>query len=149
MGFFFGAIHIVFHSRIGETIDLAGLTRLTEKVIWQAVVNTKVEYEDWSVRKEYDGDKAYIRFFIELKEDIEDSKLESLLDQELKNVDVDYRDLDSYLELQPVRITKLSPGTFTRYYQVMVEEGADMAHLKPPHMNAREEVIERLLKLSQ
>jgi len=140
---------IVFHSRIGETIDLAGLTRLTEKVIWQAIANTKVEYEDWSVRKEYDGDQAYLRLFIELKEDIEPSKLETLVDQELKNVDVDYRDLDSYLEFQPVRVTKLSPGTFTRYYQAMVEEGADMAHLKPPHMNAREELIERLLKLSQ
>lgn len=139
---------IIFHTRIGETIDLAGLARLTEKVIWQAINNTKIRYEDWSARKEYDRDKTFIRLYLELKEEREEAEVANLIDEQLKAVDVDYRDIDSYLELQPVKVTLLSRGTFERYYQEKVNEGADMTHLKPPHMNAPEKAIKRLLELS-
>ncbi|GAJ07130.1 unnamed protein product, partial [marine sediment metagenome] len=32
--------------------------------------------------------------------------------------------------------------------QEKVKEGADLAHLKPPHMNAPKEALEQLLRLS-
>ena len=79
---------------------------------------------------------------------MEAEELERLIDEQLRIVDVDYRDLDSHLEIQPVRVTMLSRGTFERYYQEKVKEGADFAHLKPPHMNAPKAVIQRLLQLS-
>jgi hypothetical protein len=139
---------IVFHTRVGETIDLAGLARLTERVIWQAINNTGVKYEDWSACKEYEHDKTFLRLYIELKEERETAEVERLVDEQLKVVDVDYRDIDSYLGLQPVRVTVLPRGTFERYYQEKVKEGADLAHLKPPHINAPEPVIQRLLQLS-
>ena len=138
----------VFHTRVGETIDLAGLCRLTEKVIWQAINSTGIKYEDWSAGKEYDHDKTFIRIYLEPKEQVEVSELERRIDEQLKKVDIDYRDIGSYLELQPVRVTLVSKGTFERYYQEKVKEGADMTHLKPPHMNAPAPVIERLLQLS-
>jgi len=139
---------IVFHTKVGETIDLASLARLTERVVWQAVNNTKIKYEDWSARKEYDQNKAFLRLYIELKEEREAAEIEQLVHEQLKIVDLDYRDIDSWLELQPVRVTLLSPGTFERYYGEKVKEGADLAHLKPPHINAPEVVIQRLLQLS-
>jgi len=138
----------VFHTRIGETIDLAGLCRLTEKVIWQAINSTGIKYEDWSACKEYDHDKTSIRIYLEPKEPIEADELERKIDEQLKTVDIDYRDIGGYLDLQPVRVTLVSKGTFERYYQEKVKEGADMTHLKPPHMNAPAAVIERLLQLS-
>lgn len=139
---------IVFHARVGETIDLASLARLTEKVIWQAIANTGIRYEDWSARKDYDRDKTFLRLYLELKEEREAAEIERLVDEQLKMVDVDYRDIDSYLELQPVRVTVLSRGTFERYYQEKVKEGVDLAHLKPPHINAPDAIIQRLLQLS-
>jgi hypothetical protein len=139
---------IVFHTKVGETIDLASLARLTERVIWQAINNIGVKYEDWSARKEYEHDKTFLRLYIELKEEKETAEIEQLVHEQLKIVDLDYRDIDSWLELQPVRITVLSRGTFERYYQEKVNEGADLAHLKPPHINAPEVVIQRLLQLS-
>jgi hypothetical protein len=139
---------IVFHARVGESIDLAGLASLNERVIWQAIANTGIKYEDWSARKEYEQGKTFLRLYIELKEEREAAEVERLVDEQLKVVDVDYRDIDSYLELQAVRVTVLSRGTFERYYQEKVKEGADLAHLKPPHMNAPEAVIKRLLQLS-
>ncbi len=139
---------IVFHSRVGETIDLASLARLTERVIWQALANTGIKYEEWAACKDYEGDKAFLRLYIELKEEREAGEIAELMDGQLKVVDPDYRDLDSYLEFQPVKITLLSEGTFERYYEEKVKEGADLAHLKPPHMNASEAVIQQLLQLS-
>jgi hypothetical protein len=138
----------VFHTRIGETIDLAGLCRLTEKVIWQAINDTGIKYEDWSACKEYDHDKTFLRIYLEPKEQTEVIELERRIDEQLKKVDVDYQDISGYLELQPVRVKLLSKGTFERYYQEKVREGADMTHLKPPHMNAPNKVIERLLELN-
>jgi len=139
---------IVFHARVGEIIYLAGLATLTEKSIWQAIANTDIKYEDWSACKEYADNKTYLRLYLELKEEREVSEIERIVDEQLKEVDVDYRDIGSYLELQPVKITLLSRGTFDRYYQEKVKEGADLAHLKPPHMNAPKEALEQLLRLS-
>jgi len=138
----------VFHARVGETVDLAGLARLTERVIWQAIANTEVKFEDWSACKEYDQNKTHLRVYIELKEERETSELERLIDEHLREVDLDYRDVGKYLNMQPVKVSVLSPGTFDRYYQEKVSEGADMAHLKPPHINASDEEIERLLRLN-
>ena len=71
-----------------------------------------------------------------------------MIDQQLKIVDPDYRDIDSYLRLNPVRVTLLSPGTFQRYVEEKKKEGADLAHLKPTHINPTKEAIQRLLDFS-
>ncbi|MFC1924464.1 GH3 auxin-responsive promoter family protein [Chloroflexota bacterium] len=137
-----------FHNRVGETIDLAGLARLTERVIWQAIANSDIKYNEWSVCKEYDSGITYIRFYIELKESREVDEIERIIDEQLRIVDHDYRDINDYLNINPVKVTLLSPGTFDRYYQERVKEGADLAHLKPPHMTPPKKIIEDLIRLS-
>lgn len=140
---------IEFKSPIGALVNLAGLCELDEKTVWQAIANSGIKYEDWTARKEYDRNQAYLRLLIELKERREPDDVAQLIDQQLKTVDVDYQDIGDQLGLQPVRVTLLSPGTFQRYYEEKQKEGADLAHLKPAHMNASDTVIERLLILSQ
>jgi len=75
-------------------------------------------------------------------------ELERMINEQLRIADTNYQDIGNYLDLQPVRVTLVSKGTFERYYQEKVSEGVDMTHLKPPHMNAPVAVIERLLELS-
>ena len=140
---------IVFKTRVSDVIDLAGLTQLDEKTIWQAITNTGVRYEEWSAVKEYDQNQTYLHLYLELKEDREAKEMERLVDEQLKVLDVDYRDLDTWLKLQPVRVTLLSRGTFQRYYEVKRSDGTDLAHLKPPHMNTSDAVIQQLLQLSE
>ena len=139
---------MIFKARVGETINLGGLTDLDEGTIWRALVNTGVKFEDWSARKEYHKDQTCLRLYLELKEEREAGIIEQMVDQRLKEIDLDYRDVGAMLELQPVRVTLLSTGTFQRYYEEKHKEGADLANLKPPHMNASDATIERLLKLS-
>ncbi len=140
---------IIFQRRVGEVIDLAGLAQLDEKTIWQAIANTGIKYADWSACKEYDQKQTFLRIYLELKEGKEVSELERMIDEQLKIVDTDYRDIDAYLKLQPVKVTLLSRGTFQRYMEDKMKEGADLAHMKPNHINAPELVIKRLLQLSE
>jgi len=141
--------HIEFRHRVGETINLAGLTDLDEKTIWQAIANLGIRYADWSACKEYGDGETFLRIYLELKEQRPAEDIEKSIDEQLKAVDTDYKDVDAYLGLQPVRVTLLSPGTFDRYTEEKRKEGADLAHLKPTHMNPPESVIQRLLQLSE
>lgn len=141
--------HMQFQRRVGETIDLAALARLDERTIWQALANTGLRIVDWSACKEYDGEQAFIRLLLELLGNETAEEVAARVDEQLKAVDVDYRDLESYLGLQPVRVTLLSQGTFLRYTDRQRKAGADLAHLKPPHVNASEDTLSSLRELSQ
>jgi len=141
--------HIIFQRRIGETINLAGLAELDEKTIWQAIANTGVKYTDWAACKEYDQNQSFLHLYLELKEEKEATEVATMVDEQLKIVDTDYKDIDIYLKIKPVRVTFLSAGTFLRYMEEKRKEGAELMHLKPSHMNPPEAVIERLLQLSE
>jgi hypothetical protein len=52
------------------------------------------------------------------------------------------------LGYHPLRATLLSPGTFERYQANRQAAGVELAHLKPPHVVTRDEVIDRLLQMS-
>jgi hypothetical protein len=140
---------IVFQRRVGETINLASMANLDEKTIWQAIANTNIKYTDWTACKEYDRNQSFLRLYLELNEDKEAAEVAAMIDKQLRLVDLDYRDIDSYLGLQPVKVTLLPPGTFERYKDEKSEEGSDLAHLKPAHINPPQADIQRLLKLSE
>ncbi len=139
----------VIQRKVGETIDLAGLASLDEKTLWQAISQTGVKYADWTACKEYDGNKSFVRVLIELKEERNASDLEAAIHSALLSVDVDYRDIREYLSLQPIRVTKLLPGTFARYMEERRAEGADLAMLKPAHVNPSPRILEQLRKASK
>jgi len=140
---------MVFDSRADDLIDIAGFPRLDEKTIWQAIANTGIKYGDWSARKEYEQNKPIVHLYIELKQEIETMDLEKLIHQELVNIHPDYRDLESMLGIRPLRVTLIPAGSFQRYYEKKKASGADLAHLKPPHMNASDAVIQALLSQAQ
>ena len=140
--------HMQFQRRVGETIDLAALARLDERTIWEALASTAIRYTDWAAVKEYDGDQAFLRLYIELKEAVSADYVAARVDEHLKRIDVDYRDIESYLGLQPVRVTVLPSGTFDMYAERQRKAGADPAHLKPPHVNASDNALQALLDVA-
>jgi hypothetical protein len=144
--------HIVFQHRAGETINLGGLADLDERTVWQAIANTEIKYTDWVACKEYERNQSFLHLYLELKEEeseAEADKIATMIDEQLKIVDTDYRDIETYLKLKPVKVTFLSTGTFECYMEEKVKGGADLAHLKPTHINPSEAVIQRLLQLSK
>ena len=67
----------------------------------------------------------------------------------LKALNPFYADLESMLEIQPLKVTVLPPGTMRAYLLEKQAAGADLAHLKPTHMNPPAETISALLRLGQ
>jgi hypothetical protein len=140
---------MVFQARVADIIDIAGFTILDEKTVWQAIANTGIRYEDWTARKEYEHNEPILHLYIELRESARANDVKDLVNEALKAIDQGYKDLDSMLEVQPLRVTCLSKGTFQRYFEEKKRGGVDLAQLKPAHMNTSDAVIRDLLRLSE
>jgi hypothetical protein len=138
---------MAFHSRVDDIIDIAGFTRLTEKVIWQAIENTRIPYEDWTVRKELQ-DKPILHLYLELKEDgrVTSEELAIAVHGELAKLDPPYADLEAFVGLRPLEVTLLPQNAFRSYMLQQQAAGADLAHLKPPHINPSDSMLECLIK---
>jgi hypothetical protein len=136
---------MIFESRADDLIDIAGFTRLDEKTIWQAIANVGVKFEEWTARKEYEEDKPVLKLYIELKEDMEIEHLEHSVHTKLLEIDSGYKDLEGMLGRKPLRVTILPEGSFQRFYEEKRKIGVTIAQLKPPHMNASDNIMETLL----
>jgi hypothetical protein len=140
---------MVFVGRDADLIDLASFTGLIdEKLVWQAVENTGIPYVEWTIRKELLGEHAGLHLYVECEEDLSAEEVADRVNEEMKALNPFYNDLVRFLEIRPLRVTLLSPGTFPAYTRERQAAGADLAHLKPPHMNAPDSVMADLLRLS-
>jgi len=137
---------MLFLSRIDDQIDIAGFTRLSEKVIWQAVENTGLAYKDWTARKEV-KDKPVLHLYIELKENgyVAPEQVAVAVHDELKKLDTPYTELESFTGLRPLEVTLLPENAFRLYKQRQQGAGADLAHLKPPHINPSDATVNFLV----
>jgi len=140
---------MVFEARCDDIIDLAGFTRMTEKVIWQAIENSGVGYEEWTVRKEIEEGQPILHLYIELKAQTRSAEqIKEAIHQSLKELDSDYKDMEEMLGYKPLRVTILSPGTSQRYLLDRQAAGVEPAHFKPPHVTSSDDVIDGLLRMS-
>ena len=141
---------MVFERRADDLLDFV-VIRLTEKTIWQAIENTGVAYEDWTAYKEA-GEPA-LRLFIELKDGYQGSDADiaqAIYEQIMKSDNDDYTTSAAHDDLVDminfrVEITLLPRGAFANYTSQRQTEGADLAHLKPPHINPSDKVLSLLL----
>jgi len=128
-----------FEGRMDDVIDIGGFVRLTEKVIWQAVSNTAIPYVDWVARKEHKADKAFLHVHLELKGDIKlaEDTIARAIYAELKKMDEEflYGSVETVLNTMPITVTLLPKGAFENHINLRRSQGADLAHLKPRHMN--------------
>jgi hypothetical protein len=139
-----------FHARADGVIDINGATRLTEKQVWSVIQSIGVPYTDWCLRKEYTKQKPFLHLYIELvKQDSSDvAVLKRLINEKLRAEDAGYDWMLKTIESDPLEVTILKPGSFAVYIEQRQKEGADLAHIKPPHLNASDSVIERLVQLA-
>jgi phenylacetate-coenzyme A ligase PaaK-like adenylate-forming protein len=128
-----------FEARMDDVIDIGAFARLTEKVIWQAISNTAIPYVDWVARKEQKEDKSFLHVHLELKGDIKlaEDTIAHAIYAELKKMDEGfiYGDVETVLNAMPVTVTLLPKGAFENHINLRRSQGADLAHLKPRHMN--------------
>ena len=135
-----------FLARVDDQIDIAGFTRLSEKVIWQALENSGIAYENWTARKETRAGKPELRIYVEPKKGTRLSADEAaaLIHTELKKLDQPYAELEDFTGLRPLTVAVLPQGAFKLYKLKQQSAGAELAHLSPPHLNASDGTIDFL-----
>ncbi len=137
---------MTFLTRIDDQIDIAGFTRLSEKTIWQAIENSGISYVDWTAHKEV-HDKPTLNLYIELKDhhDMTDQEIASLIHEELKKLNSPYAELESFVELRPLKVTLLAKDSFHAFKVKQENSGAELEQLHPPHINPSEKILDFLL----
>ena len=146
---------MVFYSRADDLIDIAGLGRVTERIIWEAIENSGIPYSDWTARKEMIGNKPALHIYLELKGDYIASEqgVAAAIYEQFKELESQYEynpyrtlfgDIETTLGLEPIQVTFLPQGASFRYVSQRQAEGADLGHLKPPHINPSDKVLSLL-----
>jgi hypothetical protein len=141
---------MVFERRADDLIDF-NVIRLTEKLIWQALEKTGIAYEDWTAYKE--PGQQVLQLFLELKGGYQNSEenIAAAVYEQVTKPDNDEFTLsavhDDAMDMLgfSVKVNLLPRGTFADYTAQRQAEGADLAHLKPPHVNPSDEVLSHLL----
>jgi hypothetical protein len=140
---------MTFYGRADDIIDFVAYTPayFTEKMIWQAIAATGVDLVDWVARKEVFGETPAIHVYLEPKDPapVSIDDITATIDRTLAELNPDYEEIAKFHGSSPVKVTLLPDGAFARYIEMRRAGGADPAHLKPPHMNPRESVLETLL----
>ena len=141
---------MVFERRADDLLDFV-FVRLTEKTIWQAIENTGITYEDWTAYKK-EGEPV-LSLSIELKDGYEGSKADvaAAVREQIIKSDNDNRDTELLIRDEfakmidfKVELNLLPQGAFAHYTAQRRAEGADLAHLKPPHINPSDKVLSLL-----
>jgi hypothetical protein len=66
------------------------------------------------------------------------------IDNHLGDLVNEYKDLKTIFDYDPLIVSLLPEGAFQSYMQAQVAAGADLAHIKPPHMQPSDQIMSRL-----
>jgi hypothetical protein len=140
---------MAFERRVDDFIDFYAV-RLTEKSIWEAIESTGVTYQDWIAYK--NPGSQIVNIGLELKDCYQGNAEETarliynkLVQPDNSRLDASARQ-DELADMADfgIKVDFLPKGTFADYITRRQAEGADLAHLKPPHINPPEKPISLL-----
>ena len=136
-----------FYSRAN---DVMVFTRafFTEKMLWQAIEGSGTDYVDWVARKEA-GEMPTLHLYIEAKGSNQVETVTASVRGQLRKLNKDYAELEDVYNLKLLKVTLLPGGAFQEYLAKQREAGAELAHLKPRHMNPSDAIIATLLSKPQ
>ncbi len=136
-----------FFTRVEGLVELDGFVRLTERTIGKAVEDSGLPYKDWLARKRSTPNGDRLELFLE-------PKGHGLISVEtaVAEIHAQLRELDTYYSIHtslsgspPLDIQMLPVGAFDLYIARQRQAGADLAHIKPPHMNPSDAIVATLI----
>ena len=144
-----GIPQMAFERRADDLLDFATI-RLSEKAIWKAIEGSGLPYQDWVAYKS-PGDLT-LNLLIEPAGDrqINEKELENTIYHQIIKGEIEafasqaHQDAIKASKLE-IKIKILPRGSFADYTAQKKVEGAELAHLKPPHINPPPQVLSRLL----
>jgi hypothetical protein len=112
-------------------------------------MNSGIEFDEWTIRKEIVDGEPILRLYIEMKGQADKETVQQKVHNALKELNHDYADYEALIEKRALEVTLLAKGAFHAYSAERAAAGADLARLKPPHMNPSDEIIRTLMKHNQ
>ncbi len=142
-----------FVGRSGDFIDLSGFAGLIdEKQLTIALKEAHINLIDWVVCKEQHEHESVLHLYVELKPNgdagapTSETDIRDGVHRQLKRVNTDYGNIESMLGFIPLTVTVLPTGAFGRYTDYQATHGADLAHLKPMHIQPGQKSLDLLLQ---
>lgn len=132
-----------FYGRADDVIDLYGIARLNTQTVSLALELAGITHGNWCLRKEYEGDKAILMFYIEVAEGTQAIEIERLLHRGLKVADQHYREAVYTMAFNPARVTALPQGTFQR------QAASGSGSSRQIKMNPPDSLIQQLITSSR
>ncbi len=106
---------VKYLDRVSNIIDLAGFTRITKQIIGDAVKLSNVGIKDYTAVKEYGENKPFINLYFENPLEFELNKVKEKINEQMKIVDTDFRDVHMMLGYDPLELTIVKSGSFENY----------------------------------
>jgi hypothetical protein len=142
---------VTHYSRRSDLIEIGGFVRLTEQTIWAAIERSGLRYNDWTARKEEQGDAPVLHVYLEPRPGPQPStgEVQEAMHRALGDLDSDWADMERMSGMRPLRVSYLPIGTFDAYTSARRKQGAELAHLKPAHMNPPGSTLKLLMDAAQ
>ncbi|MGQ9546342.1 MAG: GH3 family domain-containing protein [Dehalococcoidia bacterium] len=145
---------MTFVSRADDFVDIAGLGRLTERLIRDAIKGTNIPHVDWVARKEIIDNESTLHFYIELADGYiaKEETLAAAIREQFRKLDRKHRcnfytligDMEAVLGLRTIMVTLLPSGAFSNCASQQRSQGAPPGYLKLPHVNPPDELLSLL-----
>lgn len=129
----------VYQGQRSDLVEVAGFARLSEQTFARALANAGVVDLDWTVRKEVQDGAPIVHLRLELATPRTAEDLAPQLNEALRLLDVDWRDMEDFADIHPLRVTVVSPGTFAHWRAMAA--GRNLSHI-----NANDAAIDLLVQ---
>ena len=129
----------MYYSRCDNLLVLHNFTRIAEEELIRILTDAGIPYVDFTARRELEGSHEYMRLYIELSSKMPEDELVNRIHKGLLEFDKDWRDLTTFMNYVPLKVTVLPRGSFHRYLKGRV------GLPKIPRIEMREELLNELL----
>jgi hypothetical protein len=129
----------MYYSRCDNLLVLHNFTRIAEEELIRILTDAGIPYVDFTARRELEGSHEYMRLYIELSSKVPEDELVNRIHEGLLEFDKDWRDLTTFMNYVPLKVTVLPRGSFHRYLRRRV------GLPKIPRIEMREELLNELL----
>ena len=125
-----GVPRMQFIGRADDTLDLFGIARLNTLVVSETLNRVGLNNSEWCLMKEYESEKAILRFYIELDNTSQLVELDKRINKALKSVDRHWAEAVFTMAYNPIRVTMVPKGAFQLVN--FSRNGHEPARMNPP-----------------
>ncbi|MFP3951089.1 MAG: GH3 auxin-responsive promoter family protein [Candidatus Bathyarchaeia archaeon] len=104
-----------YYARSDKVLSLQNFTRINEEELITVLKNSGVPFVDFTARSEIDGTREYLSIYIELAHEMPEDEVYQRVNRGLLDIDRDWRDLSSFMNYTPLKVSILPRGTFKRF----------------------------------